>query len=290
MSVCRGITVTLFGTTLASAAVLYVCYRAGLGTGATSLDGQVGAEAAFLALATSLAVTRGVYVRSGGAPSLPPSALHPHAARAWPLFLAASVCLSTAVCIALALTFFWFAATLLSVGVSGSPGPFLFMIGVFWGVPVAALLLPTAGAAAAGTALAAARMRQLAVFGTEAQQPGLALQCYGFVDRFLAAAATSEAVNLACGGAGTAVIGAIALFVSLLGKDAARFLGAPSMYGSAVVFAAAGIVFAAVAWRSSGGGGGAPADPDARALAQESDSAVLVVRPAEVLSGPVMSP
>jgi hypothetical protein len=132
---------------------------------------MIAVEATFLALATSLAVARGVYLHSGGAPPLPPRPQHPHASRAWPLFLAASVCLCTAVSTALAVPFFWFAATLLSVGVQGSPGPCLFLIGVVWGAPVAAMLLPTAAAAAAGAAAAAVQERQLAVFGTVAQQP-----------------------------------------------------------------------------------------------------------------------
>jgi len=291
MSVCRGITLAIFTTTLASSAVVYVCIHAGLPF--TSINGMIAVEATFLALATSLAVARGVYLRSGGAPPLPPRAQHPNASRAWPLFLAASVCLCTAVSTALALPFFWFAATLLSVGVQGSPGPFMFLIGVVWGAPVAAMLLPTAAAAAAGAAAAAVQERQLAVFGTVAQQPVLALHCYAIVDRFLAAVATSEAVNLACGGAGTAVIGAITLCVSLLDKSAAPFLGAPSMYGFAVAAAAAGVAFAAAGGRSRGGGPAGPAAPpphDGAGTGAESDSAALVVRPAEVLSGPVTSP
>jgi hypothetical protein len=168
-------------------------------------------------------------------------------------------------------------------------GPFAFMLGAFFLVPVAAVLLPTAGSAAAGAASAAARLRRLAASGTAAQQPGQAVYCGGHVERFLTAAATVATLNLACGAAGTAALGAIALCVGLLGKNAARFLGAPSMHGAAVAVAAAGVALAAVAWRSSG----ALADPAALEGARagaESDSAALVARPAEVLAGHVMSP
>jgi hypothetical protein len=284
MSVCRSVTFGLFAVFFVSAGLDYVSLRAGF----ASLSGPMAVVASFWALASSLAVTWFVIVRSGGASSLPPSTLHRHAARAWPLFLAACACLSAAVCIALAPAFFWFGATLLRVGAYGSLGPISILLGTVWGVPVAATLLPTAGAAAAGAALAAARLRQLAVFGTAAQQPP-SLQCGGRVDGFLDAVATAAAPNLACGVAGTAVLGAIAITVGRI-DTAGRLLGAPWMFGSAVGVAAAGVACAAAAWHLSSG---APADPAALERAHldaESDSAVLVAMRPEILTGSVTSP
>lgn len=229
-------------------------------------------------LAISLFTIRSVLLYNGSgtttAASPPSTAQRQRVAGAWPLFLASFVSLCTSVCLALAvpitLLLVMFAEIFTAIFVrspQGAMGPFLLIGVVFLGVPLALLLSPAA-LAALGMSMAASRLRQLALFGTQPPLHVLSTPFGRVCNDVVRMVVTSPHANLACASLGVVTTTGITIVIHQLGQSAMdpkdpkpqAMYGPTALYGTAAGFALLGVAFAGAAWRSAGslGGGASP--------------------------------